>query len=152
MSIPRAAWWALAVAALGFTAWVGTLPMADLSLSCAKTGELYLDGGRSSLHCDDSIVHVLGVWPLVCLGLLLVTPTVVAALAMRGWVSWLAVAALVGLSIVGLANWSSHWIALLFAAPMAALGLITATVQQVARRRRKPGDGSTATVSLLSGC
>ncbi|TJZ81105.1 ABC transporter permease [Rhodococcus oryzae] len=121
--------------------------MADVSLSCSKSGELYLGGGRYSLQCDDSIVHVLGVRPLVWLGLLLVTPPVVAALAMQRWVSWLAVAVLVGLSIVGLANWSSHWMALLFAAPMAALGLVAATVQQVAPRRGKSGNGSTATDS-----
>ncbi|WP_245547627.1 ABC transporter permease [Nocardia brevicatena] len=140
----RAVWWALAVVALIFTAWVGTSPMAGVSLSCAKSGELYLDGDRSSLQCDDSIVHVLGVWPLLCLGLLLATPPVVAALAMRGWVSWLVVAALVGLSITGPANWSSHWRLLLFAAPMAALGLVAATVQQAVPRLVTPQIGSIA--------
>jgi hypothetical protein len=135
--MPRAVWWVLAVVALGFAAWIGVQPMATVSLSCAKGGELYLSGGRSSLQCDDSIVHVLGVWSLVCVGLLLVTPPAVAALAMRGWVSWLVVAALVGWSFVGLANWSSYWMALLFAAPMAALGSVAATIQQATRAEER---------------
>ncbi|MFE3289110.1 nitroreductase/quinone reductase family protein [Rhodococcus sp. NPDC059234] len=143
-SMLRAVWWSSAVVALVFSAWVGTSPMAGVSLSCSKSGELYLDGVRSPLQCDDSIVHVLGVWPLLCIGLLLATPPAVAALALRGWVSWLVFAALVGLSIAGLANWSSHWLLLLFAAPLAAVGLVAATVQQAVPSLGRPQIGSTA--------
>lgn len=99
-------------------------------MSCSKFGELYLDDRPHSFQCDDSIIHVLGTWPLISLGLLLTMPPVVAALAMRKWVSWLAVAALVGFSIAGIANWASHWRTLLFAIPLAALGWIAVTLQQ----------------------
>ncbi|MBS3695695.1 ABC transporter permease [Rhodococcus qingshengii] len=113
--------------------------MAEVSLGCSKTGE-----SGSSFRCDDHIVHVLGVWPVICLGLLLASPPVVAALAMRKWVSWLAVAALVGLSIAGLANWSSFWGSLLFAVPLAALGLVAAATQKAIPRPGTPLRGSAA--------
>ena len=125
-------WWALAVAALAFTAWtVPSMSMAEVSLSCSKIGE-----SQSFFRCEDRIVHVLGVWPLVGLGLLLATPPVVAALAMRKWVSWFAVAALVGLSIAGLMNWAStsYWGLLLFAVPLAVLGSIAAAFQRTVPR------------------
>lgn len=122
----RTVWWAAALAALAFTVWVGTSwSMAEISLSCAKIGE-----SGSSFRCDDSIVHVLGVWPLVGLGLLLATPPVVAALATRRHVSWSMVAALVGLSIAGLVNWTSFWGSLLFALPLAALGWVATILQR----------------------
>lgn len=74
----RAVWWALALAALAFTADVGTSwSIAEVSLSCSKIGE-----SQSYFRCDDRIVHVLGVWPLVGLALLLAAPPVVAALTM----------------------------------------------------------------------
>lgn len=119
------------MAALVFTVWVGTSwSIAEVSLSCAKIGE------DRNFRCDDRMVHILGVWPLVGLGLLLATPTVVAALAMRKWVSWSAVAALIGLSIAGLVNWAStsYWELLLFAVPLAALGAIAATFQRTSQR------------------
>lgn len=140
----RAVWWASVVAALAITTWVGTSPMADVSMSCSKMGELYLDGSRSAFQCDDSIVRVLGVCPLVGLGLLLAIPPVVAALAMRRWISWLVVAALVGLSIAGLVNWSSYWGSLLFAVPLAALGWVAATLQQAVPRPGTPRSGPAA--------
>ncbi|MBP2524224.1 hypothetical protein J3A74_003332 [Rhodococcus sp. PvP104] len=126
----RAVWWTSGVAALAFVAWVGSSwSMSEVSLSCAKTGE-----SQSSFRCDDRIVHALGIWPLFGLGLLLTAPPMAAALAARMWVSWLAVAALVSLSIIGLANWSSYWGLLAFAAPLAVLGLLAATLQRVGPR------------------
>lgn len=126
----RAAWWASAVAALAITVWVGNSPIADVSMSCSKIGELYLDDGHTSFQCDDSIKQVLGVWPLIGLGLFLTTPPLVAALAMRRWVSLLAASMLVGVSIAGIANWASYWRVLLFAIPLAALGWIAVVLQQ----------------------
>ncbi len=136
----RAVWWVSVGAALAFTVWVGTSwTMAEVSLACSKTGE-----SGSSFRCDDRIIHVLGVWPLIGLGLLLSTPPVVAALAMRKWVSWLAVAALVGLSIAGLVNWTSFWGSLLFAVPLAALGLVATVMQKAIPRLGTPQSGSAA--------
>ena len=126
----RALWWVLALAAVVFAVWSSISPISGVSLSCSKTGELGLDGDQASLQCDDSIVHVLGVWPLVQLGLVLAVPPVVAALAMRCWVSWLVVATLFVLTFVAIANWASFWVSLGFALPMALVGLVIATVQQ----------------------
>jgi hypothetical protein len=134
-------WWVLAVAALAFTVDVGTSwSMAEVSLSCSKIGE------SQFFRCDDRMVHVLGVWPLVGLGLLLAAPPVVAALAMRKWVSWFAVAALVGLAVAGLVNWAStsYWGLLLFAVPLAVLGSIAATFQRTVPRPGTSGRGSAA--------
>lgn len=97
--------------------------MAEVSLSCSKIGE-----SQSWFRCEDRLVDVLGIWPLVGLGLLLVLPPVVAALAMRRWVSWLVVAVLVGVAIAGLANWTSLWGSLLFAVLLAALGAVAAAL------------------------
>lgn len=136
----RAVWWASMGAALAFTMWVGTSwTMAEVSLACSKTGE-----SGSTFRCDDRIIHVQGVWPLIGLGLLLATPPAVAALAMRKWVSWLAVAALVGLSVAGLANWASFWGSLLFAVPLAALGSVAAVLQKALQHSGTPQSGSAA--------
>lgn len=128
----RAAWWALAAIAVAFTAWFGaTASMADISLECAKVGET-----AGEYRCGDRISAVLGVWPLVWLGLLLATPPAVAALAGRVWVSLLAVTALVVLAIIGLASWDHYWGTLLFAFPLAVLGAVVTAVQQMRRRPR----------------
>ncbi|WP_458683338.1 ABC transporter permease [Prescottella equi] len=128
---------------MAFTVWVGTSwTMGEVSLACSKIGE-----SGSSFRCDDRIIHVLGVWPLIGLGLLLATPPVVAALAMRKWVSWLAVAALVGLSIAGLANWDSYWGGLMFAVPLAALGSVATALQKAIPRPGTPQSGSAAAAS-----
>lgn len=121
----RAVWWSSALVALAFTVWVGiSWSMAEVSLSCSKIGE-----SQSWFRCEDRLVHVLGIWPLVGLGLLLALPPVVAALAMRRWVSWLVVAVLVGVALAGLANWTSLWGSLLFAVLLAALGAVAAALQ-----------------------
>ncbi|MFX1760901.1 ABC transporter permease [Rhodococcus sp. As11] len=121
----RAVWWVSALVALAFTVWVGiSWSMAEVSLSCSKIGE-----SQSWFRCEDRLVDVLGIRPLVGLGLLLVLPPVVAALAMRRWVSWLIVAVLVGVAIAGLANWTSLWGSLLFAVLLAALGAVAAALQ-----------------------
>lgn len=99
-------------------------------MSCSKTG--VFDDGQTSVQCDDSMVQVFGVWPLVLLGLLLVIPPVMAAMAMRWWVSWLVVAAFVGLLFVGLLNWTSFWGLLLIAVPLAVVGFLVAVVQLIA--------------------
>ncbi|WP_206510611.1 ABC transporter permease [Rhodococcus sp. BGS-1C] len=137
----RAVWWALVVVAVAVTASVGTSwSMADVSLSCSKIGE-----SGSFYQCDDRAVHVLGVWPLIGVGLLLAAPLVVAALAMRKWVSWVAVAAFLGLSFAGLQLWaaSSYWSLLFLAVPLAALGSVAATFQRSAPRPGTSGRRST---------
>lgn len=142
----RAIWWFLVVAVLAFTVWNAmSLKMFDVSMSCAKVGE----GG--SYQCGDRALDVLGVWPLIIVGLLLATPPVAAAIAMRRRVSLLAAAALVGLSIVGvlLTTDSSYWTLLVFALPMAARGSIAAARQPSAPHSKTRGLGSTASVASV---
>jgi hypothetical protein len=98
----RSVWWALAVAALAFTVWNATsLTMLDVSMSCSKIAE------ANSYQCGDRAIDVLGVWPLLGVGLLLATPPAAAAIAMRKSVSWLAVIALLGLFVAGLLSVTS---------------------------------------------
>ncbi|OZF44462.1 hypothetical protein [Rhodococcus sp. 14-1411-2a] len=135
----RAVWWALAVAALAFTAWnAASLTMLDVSMSCSKIAE------GSSYQCGDRAIDVLGVWPLVGVGLLLATPPAVAAIAMRKSISWLAVVVLLGLFVVGLLSVTSDSYSelLIFALPIAAVGAIAATFQPAAPRRRTPAEVS----------
>ena len=134
----RSVWWALAVAALAFTAWNATsLTMLDVSMACSKIGE------SRSYQCGDRVIDVLGVWPLVGVGLLVATPPAVAAIAMRKSASWLAVAVLLGLFVVGVfrITTDSYLNLLIFALPMAVLGAITATFQPTVLRRATPAGG-----------
>lgn len=138
----RLVWWFLAVAASGFTVWNGsTLTMFDVSTSCSKVGE------SSSYQCSDSAVEVLGIWPLVSVGLLLATPPAVAAITMRKQVSWCAVAALVALfgAAVFLVTYDGYWKLLMFALPMAVLGSIVAAFQPSVPRQTAPGLGGELT-------
>lgn len=129
----RAAWLILAGIAVVFTAWfAATATMADIDLGCAKVAET-----GAAYECDDRIISVLGVWPLIWLGVLLTTPPVVAAIAGRVWVSCVSVAALVAVAIVGLANWTDLWGTLLFAFPLALLGAVVTAVHQARRRPRE---------------
>ncbi|EOM75591.1 ABC transporter permease [Rhodococcus rhodnii] len=137
MSIVRAVWWALAIAAVAFTAGTAISPVGDVSLSCAKTGSMPDDHGTTS--CTDSIVRALGVWPLVGLAAVLTIPPVVAAVSRRMWVSWAAVAILAVASAVGLTTWASFWGSLVIAAPMATLGAIAVAAHR-ARTRRSRAD------------
>ncbi|MBY4228302.1 ABC transporter permease [Rhodococcus fascians] len=134
----RSVWWALAVAALAFTVWnAASLTMLDVSMACSKIGE------GSSYRCGDRAIDVLGVWPLVGVGLLMATPPAVAAIAMRKSVSWLAVAVLLGLVVVGVFSITadSYLNLLIFALPMAVLGAITATFQPTVLRGATPAGG-----------
>ncbi|WP_407727522.1 ABC transporter permease (plasmid) [Rhodococcoides fascians] len=127
----RSVWWALAVAALTFTVWnAASLKMLDVSMACSKVGE------SSSYQCGDRAIDVLGVWPLVGVGLLLATPPAVAAIAMRKSLSWLAVIVLLGLFVAGLLSVTSdsYLQLLIFALPIAAVGAITAPFQRTVPR------------------
>lgn len=125
----RVVWSLMAVLALVYAVTSTREPMSTVSLGCSKTGRLDFDGAPEA-DCDTPIVEVLGVWPFVVLALLLCAPALVAALVMRRWSSWLAVAAYGGLSFAGVANWAGFWILLLVAVPMALVAVVLATVHQ----------------------
>lgn len=133
MPVLRASWWILAIAAVALTLWIGSSPIGDVSMSCGKIGELKLSGVPQNAQCSDSIWQVLGVRPMAFLGLSMTIPLVVAALAMRMWASWLAVVALLTVSIGGLVNWATYWGILLAAFPLAGIAFLLALVQ-LARR------------------
>ncbi|MCZ4553136.1 ABC transporter permease [Gordonia rubripertincta] len=136
VSALRIVWWGLAAAAVVFTVWTAMSPAGGVSLSCSKSGQLDLEGSRAALQCDDSVLRVVGVWPLVQLGQLLAIPPAVAALVMKRWVSWLVVATFVVLTFIAVANWSSFWVSLGFAVPMFAIGLLAASAQHIVQPAR----------------
>ncbi|SNT00053.1 ABC transporter permease [Rhodococcoides kyotonense] len=127
MVVVRTVWLLLAVAGVASAVMAADSPMMTVSLSCSKIGELSAEGAT----CDDRIIDVLGVQPLLILGASLAAPPLVAALAMRRWVSWLAVVALLALAFIGLANWTGFWRELLVALPMALVGLALVYFQRV---------------------
>lgn len=119
----------MAVLALVYAVTSTREPVSTVSLGCSKMGRLDFDSAPGA-DCDTAIVEVLGIWPFVVLALLLCGQAVVAALVMRRWSSWLAVAAYGGLSFAGVANWAGFWILLLVAVPMALVAVVLATVHQ----------------------
>lgn len=139
----RAAWLLLGLLAAAGAVWVAGLPVSDISMSCRKAGELWLDGAPLGADCSDSIVSVIGYGPPVGLGLLLAAPPLLAAVAMRRWVSWLAVVLLLILTFVGLTHWSDFWGHLMGAFPLAAAALVLA-VLPIESPRRSPGRAGSA--------
>jgi hypothetical protein len=122
----------LAVLAVAYVVYVGSSPMSSiLSSSCGVEGALPFGRVAGSEWCDESVIHVRGVWPLLWLGLLLAGPLALAARALHRAVSWTAVAVFTGLAFIGLANWSNFWGVLLIGFPLAVIALIVAGVQHV---------------------
>ncbi len=131
----RAAWCLLAFAAVVFALWQAFEPIESVDLGCAK-GSLFAGDGSQTHSCDDPIWAVEGVFPLLELGVVLAIPPTVAALAMRVWVSFMAVAALVALAAVGLGHWAGFWILLLLGGvPMAIAALFIAFAHLGVRAR-----------------
>ncbi|WP_143412529.1 hypothetical protein [Gordonia lacunae] len=125
----RVAW--IVVAALGcaFAVWNAFEPAGWSSMSCGKFGELDEPGVRAGATCDDPVWFAYGAWPLVTLGALLSAPAVVAALMMRWWVSWLAVAALAALTVYGVAHWTGFWgLLMVGGAPMTVAAIVIAGI------------------------
>ncbi|GAA3951079.1 ABC transporter permease [Gordonia caeni] len=139
----RAAWSLLGLLAVAGAVWVANQPVSSVSMSCGKSGDLWLDGAPHGADCSDSIVSVIGYGPPVALGLLLAVPPLLAAAAMRRWVSCLAVALLVILTFVGLTRWSDFWGYLLGAFPLATGAAVLAALS-IGSPRRSPGRAGSA--------
>ncbi|MED5803037.1 hypothetical protein VX037_18595 [Gordonia sp. Z-3] len=122
----RAAWTVLALLGVGLAVWAAFGPVESISMSCSKSGELYLPNMPTGATCDDPMYSVLGIWPLVQVGALLAAPPALAAAIMRCSVSWLAVAVLAVLSGFGLGHWSGFWGLLLACVPMTVVALVIA--------------------------
>jgi hypothetical protein len=124
----------IAVALMTSTAWE---PVSTVSMSCAKIGEFRLDRAPDDANCNSSIVYVFGVWPLLGFGALLGVPALLAAMWMRRWSSWTAVAALFCVSVVAIANWTGWWGSLLIlAVPMTVIAAALATAHQLCLRSK----------------
>lgn len=140
MTVIRAAWWGLTLLA-AYLAWSAVdSTVSSVSLSCRKTG--VYDDPPSTIRCDDSLISLVGVWPLLSIALTVVTPTVFAAVSMRPWVSWSVVVVLFVVSAVGVTQWEGLWGALLVAIPLGAVAVIIALAQQLVHR----ADSSRTTV------
>ncbi|MBJ7288921.1 hypothetical protein [Williamsia sp.] len=132
MTVIRAAWWGLTLLA-AYLAWSAVdSTVSSVSLSCRKTG--VYDDPPSTVRCDDSLISLVGVWPLLSITLAVVAPTVFAAVLMRPWVSWSVVVVPFVVSAVGVTHWSGLWGELLVAIPLGVVALIIALVQQFVRR------------------
>ncbi|WP_018180326.1 hypothetical protein [Jongsikchunia kroppenstedtii] len=122
MAMFRLFWLLLAGAAVALAMWAGTWPAEQ----CGP-----IPGGDLPERCSASNVRVLGVWPVIGLGVALVMPAAVAAAVMRISASWLAVAAYGVMPFVGIFNWWNYWGTLLCAIPLFLLGALFAFLQQL---------------------
>ncbi|MFJ6095231.1 hypothetical protein [Williamsia muralis] len=102
-----------------------------MGTSCGPEGAIPFGRLPGSTWCDDSVLHVMGVGPLVGLGLLLAAPFMLAAVAMLRSVSWFVVVFLAILAFVGIANWATFWGQLMLAIPLAAIAVVVAGAQHI---------------------
>lgn len=130
MRVVRVAWFVLAVAAALLTIRFALEPVADLSSTCAKGGQPDEFGAQAGATCRDTTVAAFGVGHAIRLGVLLTVPPIIAGLVMRWWVSWLTVAVLACLSLIGVLGVNGFWVGLLVVgAPVTSLAVIVAAVQ-----------------------
>lgn len=152
MTAVRVAWFAIALISALLTIRFGFQPVTEVSSTCSKGGSPDEFGAAAHATCQDSTATAFGVVSLVQLGLLLTVPPIVAGLVMRWWVSWLMVAVLAGLSIVGVLGANGFWVGLLIVgAPVTALGVVTAAahVGLAARKDSLHRDRSTSSINNL---
>lgn len=111
-----------------------TATVGATDLGCSKTNST----GHEGFSCGDPVTDLVGWWPFVVMGLLLAGPPVVAAIARRPWVSWLAVAVLACAGAWGVGHWPEVWITLVLGLPLAILGAVVAVAHSVAGRVGRP--------------
>lgn len=123
----RTAWVVLGLVGVAFAVSMALESAGWSSMSCGKIGELDEPGARAGATCDDPVWSAYGVWPPVALGVLLSAAPLVAALVMRWWVSWLAIAALVGVTVYGVGHWDGFWgLLMVGGAPMTVAAIVIA--------------------------
>lgn len=126
-------WWIIALLGLAHTVWVTlTWELRDIDMSCSKIGE-----HSTGQPCDSTLVSAFGPWPLLLPGFAFVLPALLAAQSHRPRVSWLAVAWLTLLFLVGIGLWASLFSLLLTAGPLAILGLVATAFQQRAYKKNR---------------
>lgn len=146
----RRVWWLIAAATAVLSLWSSpSVTLADVGLgSCSFAGSF--SDTWPNVQCTDSIYHVFGVWPLVWVGVLLVAPSVVAAIATRWWVSWLAVVVFAGLSFYGLAHIMQIQWMLVAALPLTFISFLVAAAHTAVRLVSGP-TWPTGSVALYDG-
>jgi len=135
----RRLWWLIAAASAALTFWSSaseTLSDGGLG-ACSKTGSF--SDARPGVQCTDSIHQVYGVWPLVWVGLVVVAPLVVAAVATKWWVSWMTVVAFAAISFYGLAHITQIEWMFASAIPLALISLFVAVTHTAVRFIGRPG-------------
>ncbi|OZE84883.1 hypothetical protein [Rhodococcus sp. 14-2470-1a] len=131
----RGTWFALAALTMAYAIVSGLSPVATISMSCGKIGELSPFYGRSGFTCTDSILDAVGLVPVALLGILLAAPPVIAGVALNRNVSLCAAVALGFMAIFGLLNWTGFWVLMLMGAlPAAVFAAIVAALQPHFRR------------------
>jgi len=128
----RGIWSVLAVLGIVVAVWNAFEPAWWSSMSCGKSGTLSDPGARPGATCDDPMWVAYDLWRLVLVGVLLGAAPAAAALVMRWWTSWLAVAALIIVTAYGLMHWTGFWgVLLLGGVPITLVALAIATVHSV---------------------
>ncbi|WP_197502394.1 MULTISPECIES: hypothetical protein [unclassified Gordonia (in: high G+C Gram-positive bacteria)] len=132
----RVVWIVAAVTAAAYAIYCGFIQVGEVTLGCSKGGELSVYDARPGATCEDSVFTALGPRRPVVLGLLLMTPPLIAAWALRIWVSWLVVPAMAVLIFVGIARWADFWLLLSFGAlVLLVASIVVATAHLVVRAR-----------------
>ena len=127
-------WIVAAVTAAAYAIYCGFIQVGEVTLGCSKGGELSVYDARPGATCEDSVFTALGPRRPVVLGLLLMTPPLIAAWALRIWVSWLVVPAMAVLIFVGIARWADFWLLLSFGAlPLLVVSIVVALAHLVVR-------------------
>ncbi|MFT3661115.1 MAG: hypothetical protein QM809_06860 [Gordonia sp. (in: high G+C Gram-positive bacteria)] len=129
----RVSWIVLAGSALVYTVWTAFGPASAGSLGCRQGEGPMPSYAPTGATCESPLYHVFGIWPALEIGLILVAPPLIAALAMRTWVSWLTVVGLGVIAFLGLAHWAEFWGTLLFAIPMLIVALFVTGFQTMFR-------------------
>lgn len=132
----RVFWLIMTVVAVGYAISCAWVPVSEVSMGCSKIGEF---GGDTNVQCSDPIVEVFGVWRLALLGVLLSVPPLIGAVSRRRSMWWGTIVALVAVGSTGLFMWTSFWVLLLVAFPLAAVGALVVAVDgavQASKRKR----------------
>ncbi|WP_454164724.1 hypothetical protein [Gordonia iterans] len=127
----RIAWLVTALVAMLYAAWTAFGPAESASMAWGKFGALEMPNAPADATCNSPLYYAVGVWPLVVIGLALGGPPMIAALALRAWVSWAVVVTLGVVALLGVVQWPVVWGHLMFAIPLLVVAVIVASLQVV---------------------
>ena len=128
MPILRTLWFLLAAFGALLTYWESTWTMMEIS-SCDK-----LINPENEGWCFEPITEHRGYGLFVVIGAAFILPALIAATAMRRWVSWTAAAAYLVFSVVAFFAFFTDLGMLVWAAPLFLGALLLAAAQSLADR------------------